>query len=139
MEVQGRIIQALAKMEYPNKYIIAYIIVILSTTLLLALGFNLILRLIRNSHLMERLMIASISCIISNFIFEICFAFFNILDGIYSFDYNREPYPNQRAINVTICVCIAMFSMMLFNAFLFDIYKWGLFIVSSNQKLRDSS
>ena len=43
-----------------------------------------------------------------------------------------DKYPGSDAINTWGAVSVAMYTMLLFNLFIFDIYKWEVFIISSN-------
>lgn len=120
------------KMEYPLKLFIAEIIIIICSSALMGFGFMLVIRLIRNSHVLDKLMTGSIVCIVLNLALLIVASILNIFDLLYTYDYGGDPYPNYENINKTTACLVALYSMLLFNAFLLDIYKWGLFIVSSN-------
>lgn len=43
-----------------------------------------------------------------------------------------DEYPGYLQINKIAACCVDIYNMLLFNTFLFDIYKWGVFIISSN-------
>ena len=78
---------------------------------------------------------ASLICIVLNVILQISAYTLDIYDLEKMWQYKKDVYPGSEAINISAASCVALYNMQLFNSFLFDIYKWGVFIISTNQRL----
>lgn len=74
----------------------------------------------------------SVICVILNLLCQLTAVILDVYDVMKTYE-NQGGYFDEY-INRAGYSAVALFNMFLFNSLLFDIYKWGIFIISSDVK-----